>query len=154
MTTESLAAQALQLLFKKLHPLLEDTAHALERGADASALIRLHGKLQVARDRACDVLGTWAEEAEDPALAEILGTLASNLAPLGEPFQQSLILTQLCLEEAPAELLPFLPEGTGQQSTWWPRMQAFLKRLEDPGYRAEARWADLDPDLGDDGEEP
>ncbi len=151
MPTPSPAEQALQLLFKKLHPLLEDTAHALDRGADASTLIRLHGKLQAARDRVCQILEDLAKSSDDPELADVLETLAADLEPLGEPFQQSLILTQLCLEAAPEALRPYVSEASARTSTWWPRMAAFLEHLErEPGFQAETRWATVDPDLGDD----
>lgn len=153
MSSETPAERALQLLFKKLHPLLEDTAHALSRDEEASRLVRLHGKLQVARDQASQVLEALAEEAGDPELGEVLENLSANLAPLGEPFQQSLILTQLCLEEAPGELMPFVPEGAADGSTWAPRMKDFLARLQDPAYGAKQRWEAVDPDLGDDAEE-
>lgn len=147
------AERALQLLFKKLHPLLEDTAHALAKGAETSALIRLHGKLQASRVQATVALEAMAEETDDAALAEVLENLSANLTPLGEPFQQSLILTQLCLEEAPAELLPFVPAGAVGSSSWGPRMTDFLAHLADPAFQARPRWADVDPDLGDDAED-
>lgn len=153
MPSEFPAERALQLLFKKLHPLLEDTAHALAKGEEPNRLVRLHGKLQVARDQASQVLEALAEEAGDPELAELLENLSANLAPLGEPFQQSLILTQLCLEEAPGELMPFVPEGAAAGSTWAPRMAEFLARLQDPAFGAKLRWAGVDPDLGDDADE-
>ena len=86
----------------------------------------------------------------DEDLREVLDTLAANLTPLGENYQQSLILTQLCLEEAPKDLLPFAPEGCVGLSSWGPRMTAFLARLEDPAFQARRRWQDVDPDLGDD----
>jgi len=142
------AEAALQLLFKKLHPHLEDAAHALETGADAPALERLHERLRRARNQAVEILEALAEGSED-GLAESLDGLAAELTPVGESFQQSLILTQLCLEEAPGELLPFAPEGCVARSTWGPRMAAFLARLEDPAFCARARWAAVDPDLGD-----
>ena len=43
------AETALSLLFKKLHPHLEDAAHALAKGAKANELQRLHLKLVLAR---------------------------------------------------------------------------------------------------------
>jgi hypothetical protein len=144
------AELALQLLFNKLHPHLEDAAHALAQGASFDELTRLHLRLIRARFGAMDALETAAGQAEDPALAEILETLAANLTPVGENYQQALTLTQLCLEEAPAELLPFAPEGSAASSTWGKRMAGFLARLEEPSFQAQARWRDVDPDIGDD----
>jgi len=89
----------------------------------------------------------------DATLAEVLDTLAANLTPLGENFQQSLTLTQLCLEEAPRDLLPFVLEGRVAGSPWGKRMVAFLARLEDPSFQARERWTRVDPSLGDDVEE-
>jgi len=148
METSAPAEQALQLLFKKLHPHLEDTAHALATGAGPRDLERLHQKLTTACHQASEVLDELASRCEDP-LAEILDTLSANLLPVGGSFQQLLILVQLCLEEAPADLLPFTAPGSAAGSGWGKRMVAFLARLEDPAFQARARWAAVDPDLGD-----
>ena len=64
-----------------------------------------------------------------------------------------LTLVQLCLEEAPAELLPFTAEGSAAQSSWGKRMVGFLARLEDPAFHSHARWAQVDPEIGDDARE-
>lgn len=147
------AETALSLLFKKLHPHLEDAAHALAVGSPAAELEKLHARLVRARHQVAEVLDVLAEGESSTALAEILETLSANLTPVGEAFQQNLILTQLCLEEAPAELLPFAPEGCVIGSPWGPRMIAFLQRLEDPAFQARERWKAVDPDLGDEGME-
>ena len=118
MDSTSIAEQALQLLFKKLHPHLEDAAHALESGAPATELLRLHRRLGQARHQAVEVLEAWADEGGDEALSEILDTLAANLTPVGETYLQSLVLTQLCLEEAPGDLLPFVEAGRVAGSPW------------------------------------
>lgn len=144
------AEDALQLLFKKLHPHLEDAAQALARKASFDDLLKLHLRLVRGRYAALEALEALSDRTEDEALREVLDTLAANLTPLGENFQQSLILTQLCLEEAPQDLLPFAPEGCVGRSSWGPRMTAFLARLEDPAFQARRRWQDVDPDLGDD----
>ena len=142
------AEQALQLLFKKLHPHLEDAAHALAQGAAGADLARLHRKLVHACDQASEVLDGLAEGAPEP-LDGILDTLSANLLPVGAGYRQLLILVQLCLEEAPADLLPFTPEGAVAQSSWGKRMVGFLARLEDPAFQARVRWEAVDPDLGD-----
>jgi hypothetical protein len=144
------AEQALQLLFKKLHPHLEDAAHALAQKASPEELLRLHHRLVRARHETVELLEEGASQTDDEALAEILDTLATNLTPLGENYQQSLILTQLCLEEAPQDLLPFATEGCVASSTWGKRMIAFLARLESPAFQARVRWITLDPEVGDD----
>ncbi len=144
------AEAALQLLFKKLHPHLEDAAHALARKANRAELEKLHARLQKARLAVVEVLdGTLASMGEEEALREELEGLSANLTPLGEPFRQSLIVTQLCLEEAPAELLPFAPPGCVGTSTWGPRMVAFLGKLEDPAFQARSRWAGIPEDVGE-----
>lgn len=144
------AEAALQLLFKKLHPHLEDAAHALERGAPKRELERLHIKLISARLKAVEALEALLEPlAEDDPLAELLDTLGSNLTPVGENWQQSLTLTQLCLEEAPADLLPYVPAGHVAESVWGPRMSAFLARLSEPSFQAHARWAGVDEEIGE-----
>ncbi|BDU74467.1 hypothetical protein [Mesoterricola silvestris] len=148
METPAPAEQALQLLFKKLHPHLEDAAHALATQAGPRDLERLHQKLTLACHQASEVLDGLASRAEEP-LAGILDTLSANLLPVGGSYQQLLILVQLCLEEAPADLLPFTPAGSAAASGWGKRMVAFLARLEDPAQQARARWAAVDPDLGD-----
>lgn len=147
------AGTALSLLFKKLHPHLEDAAHALAKGSPPEDLERLHAKLVRARHQVAEHLEGLAEAEADPALAEILETLSANLTPVGEGFQQSLILTQLCLEEAPAELLPHVPAGAAAESSWGPRMTAFLARLADPAFRARRRWEAIDEAIGETEEE-
>ncbi len=148
MDNASPAELALQLLFKKLHPHLEDAAHALAKGAGAKDLERLHGKLTTACAQASEILEGLSSQCEGP-LAESLDTLSANLTPLGVGYQQLLILVQLCLEEAPADLLPFVPQGAVAASSWGKRMVAFLGQLEDPAFQARARWSAVDPDLGD-----
>jgi len=144
------ADAALSLLFKKLHPLLEDAAHAQERGAPARDLERLHLKLLSARLKVVEVLGAEVEGlAEEDDLRDALETLASNLTPVGESFRQSLILTQLCLEEAPEELLPHLPCDILETAPWAARLQAFQGRLADPAFHAERRWEGVDEDIGE-----
>ena len=150
MDSQNLAEQALQLLFKKLHPHLEDAAHALKQKAPPEELLRLHHRLQRARHEAVEVLEVSSSHTDDQALTDILDTLAANLTPLGENYQQSLTLTQLCLEEAPKDLLPFAPEGSVAGSTWGKRMVAFLGHLEDPVFQARERWKTIAPEIGDD----
>ncbi|HJU83800.1 MAG TPA: hypothetical protein VJ600_06295 [Holophagaceae bacterium] len=148
------AETALSLLFKKLHPHLEDAAHALERGATGRELQRLHLKLGLARHKVVETLEAAVETLpEDSELAELLDTLSANLTPVGENYQQSLILTQLCLEEAPKDLIPFLPPGTVASSPWGPRMVAFLSKLEDPAYEAHRRWEAIPEEVGETEEE-
>lgn len=144
------AETALSLLFRKLHPHLEDVAHALDQKAPTRDLERLHLKLITARHKTVELIEAEVEKLpEDDPLAEILDTLAANLMPMGESFRQSLILTQLCLEEAPADLLPHAPEGCVATSTWGPRMTAFLAHLQDPAYQARRRWEGIDEDIGE-----
>lgn len=148
------AEAALQLLFKKLHPHLEDAAQALARKASFDDLLKLHLRLIRARYAALEALEAASDRTVDEDLREVLDTLAANLMPLGENYQQSLILTQLCLEEAPKDLLPFAPEGCVAEGTWGKRMTCFLAQLEAPAFQARRRWQDVDPDIGDDiGEE-
>lgn len=147
------AETALSLLFRKLHPLLEDTAHLLHRGAATAEFEKLHLRLMHARGKVVEILEGLTEQAEQDELGEILDTLAANLTPMGESFLQSLVLTQLCLEEAPKDLLRFAPPGAVAASSWGKRMVAFLARLEDPAFQARARWAGIDPDLGEEGPE-
>ena len=142
------AEQALQLLFKKLHPHLEDAAHALATGAPAPALEKLNLKLVKACNEASEVLDGLAGSCEED-LAELLATLSANLLPVGATYQQLLTLVQLCLEEAPAELLPFTPAGSAAASSWGKRMADFLARLQDPAFQGHSRWAGVDPDIGD-----
>ena len=65
---------------------------------------------------------TAALEAEAGKLPETddlrasLEILADDLLPIGETWRESLTLTQLCLEAAPAELLPFLPEAAAREA--------------------------------------
>jgi hypothetical protein len=146
------AGQALQLLFKKLHPHLEDAAHALAVGAGAPELEKLNGKLQRACLESSEVLDRLAGTGEGE-LAEVLATLSANLVPVGATYQQQLILVQLCLEEAPADLLPFTPPGSAAAAGWGRRMRDFLARLEDPAFQARARWAGVDPEIGDEARE-
>jgi len=153
MDSKNSAEQALQLLFKKLHPHLEDAAHALQRKSPPEELLRLHHRLVRARHEIVEILEEASSQAEDEAFAEILDTLAANLMPLGENYQQSLILSQLCLEDAPKDLLPFAPEGSVSGSAWGKRMVAFLAQLEDPAFQAKERWQAIDPEIGDDVEE-
>ena len=146
------AEQALQVLFKKLHPHLEDAAHALERGDAGAVLEKLNGRLQRACLEASEVLDGLAAGCEGE-LAEVLATLSANLLPVGATYQQQLILVQLCLEEAPAELLPFTAPGSAAASGWGRRMREFLARLADPAFQGRARWAAVDPDIGDEARE-
>jgi hypothetical protein len=148
------AETALSLLFRKLHPHLEDAAHALAQGAPRRELERLHLKLITARLKTVDLLEAEAASLgdEDP-LAEILGTLAANLTPVGESYRQGLILTQLCLEEAPAELLSHAPEGSVAGSPWGGRMTDFLARLKEPSFQARQRWEGVAEDIGETAEE-
>jgi hypothetical protein len=148
------AETALSLLFRKLHPHLEDAAHALARGAARRDFERLHLKLITARMKVVELLGAEAEALpEDAPLAELLDTLAANLTPVGESYRQSLVLTQLCLEEAPTDLLPHAPEGCVAASAWGPRMTDFLARLQDPAFQARRRWEAVEEDIGETEEE-
>ena len=148
------AETALSLLFRKLHPHLEDAAHALDRQAPRRELERLHLKLLTARMKTVEVLeAEVAGLPEDHPLAELLETLATNLTPVGESYRQSLTLTQLCLEEAPADLLPHTPPGSAAAAPWGARMAEFLARLEDPAFHATRRWAAMDEDIGETEEE-
>ena len=144
------AETALSLLFRKLHPHLEDAAHALAQGAPPRDLERLHLKLVAARLKVVEILETAAEaQPEADPLGEILETLAANLTPVGESYRQALILTQLCLEEAPADLLPYAPEGAVATSSWGGRMTAFLARLQEPAFQAHRRWEAVDEEIGE-----
>ncbi len=148
------AETALSLLFRKLHPHLEDAAHALAQGVARRDLERLHLKLLTARLKTVELIEAEVERVPgDASLVELLDTLAANLTPVGESFRQSLVLTQLCLEEAPAELLPHVPEGRVAESSWGPRMKAFLARLEDPAFQARRRWEAVAEDIGETEEE-
>lgn len=158
MDSATLAEQALQLLFKKLHPHLEDAAHALDTGGRpsgvrASGLLKLHLRLIKARLDVMGKLSDLVDGCDNPDLAEILDDLASNLTPVGENYQQSLTLTQLCLEEAPGDLVPFLPPGMATGTSWGERMTRFLAQIEEPAFQAKARWQAMDPDIGDTGED-
>jgi hypothetical protein len=143
------AEQALQLLFKKLHPHLEDAAHALAAGAKGPALEKLNQKLLRACHEASEVLDGLSGTCGEGELGEALGTLSANLLPVGASYQQLLTLVQLCLEEAPAELLPFTPAGSAAGSSWGKRMTGFLVQLEDPAFHSQVRWAGVDPEIGD-----
>lgn len=144
------ADTALSLLFRKLHPHLEDAAHALSKGAASPELERLHGKLLRARDTAVAALDAEAAKLpEGDGLRESLEALAADLTPFGETWKESLTLTQLCLEEAPAELLPHLPDEVSEPPKWAPRLAAFFEKLEDPAYHAEQRWQGVDVEIGD-----
>ena len=147
------AETALSLLFRKLHPLLEDAAHLVDRGAAAAEFDKLHLKLQKARGKVVDVLEETIGSVQDEALAEALDTLAANLTPMGESLQQSLVLTQLCLEEAPADLLPHVSEEGVAQSAWGTRLAEFQARLRDPSFLAQQRWASIEEDIGETEEE-
>lgn len=148
------AERALSLLFHKLHPHLEDAAHALARGASRPQMERLHLRLIAARLKVVQILEAEADALpESDPLAEILETLAANLTPVGESYRQALVLTQLCLEEAPADLLPHAPVGCVTSSPWGPRMTAFLAHLEDPAFQARARWEAVDEEIGETEEE-
>ena len=144
------AETALSLLFRKLHPHLEDAAHALAKGAPRRELERLHLKLITARLKTVEIIEAEAETLpEDAPLAELLDTLAANLTPVGESYRQALTLTQLCLEEAPADLVPHAPEGCVATSSWGPRMTDFLAHLKDPAYQARSRWEGIEEDIGE-----
>ncbi len=144
------AETALSLLFRKLHPHLEDAAHALARGATRRELERLHLKLITARLKIVELLEAEAEALpEDSPLTELLDTLSANLTPVGESYRQALTLTQLCLEEAPADLLPHAPEGCVATSSWGPRMTGFLAKLSDPAFQARRRWEAIEEDIGE-----
>ncbi len=144
------AETALSLLFRKLHPHLEDAAHALAKGAPRRELERLHLKLITARLKTVEVLeAEVATLAEEAPLTGLLETLAANLTPVGESYRQALTLTQLCLEEAPADLLPHVPEGCVAASSWGPRMTDFLAKLGDPAYQARRRWEGIEEDIGE-----
>jgi hypothetical protein len=151
MDSSDRAEQALQLLFRKLHPHLEDAAHALSSKAPPEELLRLHRRLVRARHEVVEILEEGS--VEEPSLAQVLDTLAANLPPLRENYSQSLTLPQLCLEEAPRELLPFVQEGRVAGSAWGKRMVAFLARLQEPAFQARERWKGVDPELGDELEE-
>jgi hypothetical protein len=149
-TSQSPAETALSLLFRKLHPHLEDVAHALVKGATRRELERLHLKLLTARLKTVELIEAEVEKLpEEAPLVEVLDTLAANLTPVGESFRQALILTQLCLEEAPADLLPHAPEGCVASSSWGPRMTDFLAKLKEPTYQARRRWEAIDEDIGE-----
>ncbi|NWJ41115.1 MAG: hypothetical protein HXX12_09115 [Geothrix sp.] len=150
LTAMTPAETALSLLFRKLHPHLEDAAHALARGAARRELERLHLKLITARLKTVELLEAEAEALpEDSPLAELLETLSANLTPVGESYRQALTLTQLCLEEAPADLLPHAPEGCVATSSWGPRMTDFLAHLKDPAFQAHHRWEAVEEDIGE-----
>ena len=144
------ADTALSLLFRKLHPHLEDAAHALSKGAPKQELERLHLKLLRARESTVAALDAGsAKLPEGDDLRMSLEALAADLAPFGETWKESLTLTQLCLEEAPSELLPFLPDEVAEPPKWAPRLAGFFEKLEDPAYHAEQRWASVDEEIGD-----
>lgn len=144
------ADAALSLLFRKLHPRLEDAAHALNKKVAKADLERLHRKLL--KDRETVVAALEVEAARLPEssdLRQTLEALAADLTPFGETWKESLTLTQLCLEEAPSELLPFLPEEVPEPPKWALRLAGFFEKLEDPAFRAEARWATVDEEIGE-----
>ena len=143
------AEVALSLLFKKLHPLLEDAAHALQRGAAKAELVRIHERLVRARHRTVELIEAEVERLPEGNLQVLLDTLAANLTPVGENFQQSLTLTQLCLEEAPKDLLEHVAPGRVALAPWGSRMVGFLQSLEDPGFQARSRWAEVDEAIGE-----
>lgn len=128
-----------------------DAEHAMARAAKASELERLHRRLLNAREQAVNALEEMSEQAETAQLsdlAEVLAETADNLSPMEECFQQSLTLTQLCLEQSLEDLVPLVSE-TDLASSWARRMQDFQKELEDPAKVAQARWKDVDPDIGE-----
>lgn len=141
------------LLFKKLHPLLEDTAHGLAKGAPAKDLLHLHERLVRARHQVVEAIEAQVEDLPEGELRDLLDTLAANLTPMGENLQQSLTLTQLCLEEVPKDLLTHVEPGRVASTSWGARMVAFLQRLEDPAFQARARWANVDEAIGETEEE-
>ncbi len=143
------AEQTLSILFKKLHPLLEDTAEALRHKPSVKTLTNLHVKLMKARIKASEAIQHAASQTDDEELNTILDTLSVNLMPVGENFRQSLTLTQLCLEEVPKELVPFIPAGVSSQSPWGKRMIHFLEQLKEDRFHAEPRWNKVDDDIGD-----
>lgn len=143
------AEVALSLLFKKLHPILEDAAHALQQKASAKDLTKLHERLVRARHQAVEAIEAEVEGLPEGELQELLDTLAANLTPMGETFPQSLILTQLCLEEAPKDLLIHVAPGRVSEAPWGARMVGFLQKLEDPAFQARARWAEVDETIGE-----
>ena len=147
------AETALSLLFNKLHPLLEDVAHAQSQGVPQRDFEKLHLKLISARTKCVETIEAIPEEGCADELWEVLEEVVVALTPVGESFQQALTLTQLTLEEAPAQLLPFVDAGRAAEEKWGHRMAAFLKRLEDPAYQAERRWNGIDPDIGESEEE-
>ena len=111
---------------------------------------RLHLKLIAARLKTVEVIEAAAEALPgDAPLVDILDTLAANLTPVGESYRQALILTQLCLEEAPSDLLPHAPEGCVATSAWGSRMADFLAKLKDPDFQARRRWEAIDEDIGE-----
>lgn len=143
------AEQALSILFKKLHPLLEDAAEALRHQPSMSTLNRLHIKLIKARVKASEMIQQAATQTDDEELRSHLETLSTNLVPVGENFRQSLTLTQLCLEEVPKDLVAFIPAGVSSQSPWGKRMIPFLERLKDDAFHAERRWSSVDENVGE-----
>ena len=148
------AETALSLLFRKLHPHLEDAAHALARGSARKEFERLHLRLITARLKTVELIEAAAGDLpEEAPLAELLDTLAANLTPVGESYRQALILTQLCLEEAPADLLPHVPEGCVATSSWGARMTDFLAKLKEPAFQARRRWEAILEDIGETEEE-
>jgi hypothetical protein len=149
-TRAAAADTALSLLFRKLHPHLEDAAHALAKAAPETEQERLHGKLLRAREATVAALDAEALKLpEGDDLRASLEALAADLAPFGETWKESLTLTQLCLEEAPSELLPFLPDEVSEPPKWASRLAGFFEKLEDPAYHAEQRWASVDEEIGD-----
>ena len=78
------AETALSLLFRKLHPHLEDAAHALSQGATRREMERLHLKLIAARLKTVEVIEATADTLpEDGPMADLLDTLAAKLTPVG-----------------------------------------------------------------------
>jgi len=70
------AEQALSILFKKLHPLLEDTAEALRHKPSVKVLTALHVKLMKARIKASEAIQHAAEQTDDEELSTQLETLS------------------------------------------------------------------------------
>ncbi|MBS1766531.1 MAG: hypothetical protein JST05_03890 [Acidobacteria bacterium] len=144
------ADTALSLLFRKLHPHLEDAAHALAKGAKRDEFERMHLKLLRARETTVKALEAEAAKLpEGDECRESLGALAVDLEPFGETWKESLTLTQLCLEDAPSELLPYIPEAAAKEAKWAPRLAAFFENLEDPAFEAPSRWSAVDEEIGE-----
>ena len=82
-----------------------------------------------------------------------VSTLQNNVAEFTRTFAVNITAVVLRLEDAPADLLPHVPEGAVAGSSWGPRMTAFLARLEEPGFQAHQRWESVPEDIGETEEE-